>query len=134
MVSIIIPVRFRPDLVRVCLDSIIKYTNDVEYEIIVVQEGHDDEMTTMLADYPNIKFTYNPQPKGFSGAMNTGLEISQGDYFCFLNSDIVAIPGWLSEMMKAFDDVNVGLITPTFTESKTKQNVDYNSGENAFDY
>jgi len=38
LVSIIIPVRFRPDLLRVCLDSIIAYTPE-KYEFILVCDG-----------------------------------------------------------------------------------------------
>ncbi len=65
MVSIIIPCRYRPDLTRVCIDSIRGYTHD--YELIVVQEGEDKEITELLKSYP-AKFIQNKIPKGYAGA------------------------------------------------------------------
>jgi GT2 family glycosyltransferase len=131
MISITIPVRYRKDLLQVCLDSIFKYTTG-DYEVIVVQEGEDIDISDLIRLY-RVQFLHNRIPKGFAGAMNTGMDVAKGDYYCFLNSDIVAIPGWMDEMMKAFDDPKVGLVCPTFTESDTKQNVDWNKGQQ-FDY
>lgn len=131
MISIIIPVRYRPDLTRVCLDSIKSYTK-LPYEIILVQEGEDAEITKLATEY-GVKFAQNKTPKGFSGAMNTGLNLASGEYFCFLNNDIVATPNWLDEMVSAFNDTEVGLVAPTFTESTTKQNVDWNTDQK-FEY
>lgn len=131
MVSIIIPVICRSDLLMVCLDSIIKYTV-TPYEIIVVQEGIDDKLTNIINGY-DVKFVQNRKPKGFAGAMNTGLALASGDFYCFLNHDIVATPGWLESMLLAFNQPDVGLVTPTFTESDTKQNVDWNKGQE-FDF
>ena len=38
MVTIIMTVRYRPDLVRVCLDCLFQYT-DEEFKLIVVEDG-----------------------------------------------------------------------------------------------
>jgi len=97
IVSIIIPVRYRLDLLRVCIDSIKKYTT-IPYELILVQEGKDDEITKYLLsrEYGG-EFIHNEEPKGFAGAMNTGLSIAKGSYYCFLNSDVVVIPTTKSE-------------------------------------
>lgn len=132
LVSIIIPVRYRPDLTRVCIDSILKYTQS-EYEIIVVQEGDDQEIKNLLLSYPQIKYIQNKEPKGFAGAMNTGLTMASGDYYCFLNSDTVVIPNWLELMLEAFNEDGVGLVAPTYTEATNKQVVDYNRGQ-IFDF
>ena len=131
LVSIIIPVRYRVDLTRVCIDSIINYTK-CPYELILVQEGEDPEITKLLQSF-KAKFVQNKVPKGFAGAMNSGLTLAEGDYYCFLNNDTVAIPGWLEEMLKVFEDKSVGLVTPTYSEMPGRQVVDYNMGQQ-FDY
>jgi len=129
-VSIIVPVRFRADLTRACLDSILEYTKD--YELILVQEGVDEKLTKLLKSY-NVKFAQNKKPKGFAGAMNTGLKMAKGEYYCFLNNDTVVVPGWMDEMMKAFEDADVGLAVPTFHATQHAQNPDNNGGQQ-FDY
>jgi len=131
LVSIIIPIRYREDLTRVCLDSIKNYTT-VPYELILVQEGKDKNLTVLLKSYQT-KFIQNKEPKGFAGAMNTGLTLAEGDYYCFLNNDTVTTPNWLEEIMKGFDDREVGLVTPTFGATESKQHIDYNKGQQ-FDY
>jgi GT2 family glycosyltransferase len=139
MVSIIIACRFRPDLTRVCIDSISAYTSD--FELILVQEGEDKEMQKLLKSYPRfvsdnllgIQYVQNKVPKGYAGALNAGLAVAKGDYFCFMNNDTVATPGWMEEMLRAFEDEKVGLVSPTFWGTGDRQSVDWNTGEQ-FDY
>ncbi len=128
MISIIVPVRFRADLTTVCIDSILKYTKDIE--LILVHEGENEEITALLRSYePSIKYVQNIVPKGYSGALNAGLKIATGDYFCFMNNDTVVTPGWMDEMMKAFEsDKEIGLVSPTFWGTGDRQSVDWNDG------
>ncbi len=130
MISVIIPVRFRPDLTQTCIDSILKYTKD--FELILVQEGTDEEITKLLKSY-NTKFVQNEVPKGYAGALNEGLRVAEGDYYCFMNNDTVATPDWMDEMMKAFDDEEVGLVSPTFWGTGDRQSIEWNNGDQ-FDY
>lgn len=128
LVSIVVPVFNRPDLTRVCIDSILEYTSH-PFELILVQEGDDPEITKLLESYKT-KFVHNKIPLGFAGAMNSGYKLAKGSHICFLNNDIVAIPNWLTNMMEAFSqDSEVGLVTPTFTESKNEQSIDFNNKE-----
>ncbi|MFA6314974.1 MAG: glycosyltransferase [Candidatus Paceibacterota bacterium] len=175
MISIIIPVRFRADLTQVCIDSILLYTKN--FELIVVQEGEDEEVRNLLletyyprfdsmfVDYekfrterqkrkevkeseksrggefvmgsypydndsePRLKYVQNKVPKGYAGALNAGLSIATGDYYCFMNNDTVVTPGWMDEMLKAFEDKDVGLVSPTFWGTGDRQSVDWNNGD-----
>lgn len=141
-VSIIIPVRYRADLTEVCINSILTYTQperDImsrDYELILVQEGEDKDITKLLTDYvrrfelsdtKRIKYIQNKTPKGYAGALNAGMRVATGEYFCFMNNDTVATPGWMDNMLKAFDDKEVGLVTPTFWGMGTRQSVDWNT-------
>ena len=135
-VSIIVPAIYRPDLTQVCIDSIVIYTNN--FELILVQEGENKELQELMGGYgqfnKKVKYIQNETPKGYSGALNTGLAQATGEYICFMNNDTVAVPGWMDSMLKCFKDKeNVGLVCPTFWGSGAKQSVDWGK-EPEFDY
>lgn len=133
--SIIVPVRYRADLTQVCIDSIFNYTKD--YELILVQEGEDEEISRLFNRYKVFKknkFIQNKVPKGYAGALNTGMELATGEIYCFMNNDTVATPGWLDEMLKAFNEPKVGLVSPTFWGTGERQSVDWNKEGVDFDW
>jgi len=135
-VSIIVPIRYRADLTKVCIDSIINYTKD--FELILVQEGEDEAIQALLKEYISeyrqiVKIAHNKTPKGYSGALNTGLQMASGKYICFMNNDTVAVPGWMDKMLKAFKECeDVGLVVPTFWGSGGKQSVEW--GTEGYEY
>ena len=54
-------------------------------------------------------------------------------YYCFMNNDTVVIPHWMDEMMLAFNEPEVGLVSPTFWGMGNRQSVDWNNGQQ-FDF
>lgn len=130
MVSIIIPIRYRADLTKACIDSIISHTKD--YELILVHEGIDDDISRLLATYEATVINH-PVPRGYSGALNAGAKVAKGDYLCFMNNDVSVVPGWMDEMLAAFDDEEVGLVCPTFRGMNPRHDPDWVS-QRRFDY
>jgi GT2 family glycosyltransferase len=87
-VSIIIVSYNTKFLLKQCLDSIIKHTLDIQYEIIISDNGSTDGSIAMLhKDYPEIIVVENKDNIGFGAANNRAADISNGDYLFFLNSD-----------------------------------------------
>jgi len=125
LVSIIIPVRFRPDLLRVCLDSIVAYTPE-KYELIMVCDGVEKGEFDFLKQY-KATILYNETALGFPTTVNRGIAEAKGEYVMILNLDTVATPNWMAEMLKAFKvDDKVGLVAPTYSETQGLQHVDHN--------
>lgn len=64
----------------------------------------------------------NSERPGLSGARNTGLLVSRGDVVAFLDDDAVAEPGWLAELLAAYDDPRVlgvgGHVEPSWPVSR----------------
>lgn len=87
-VSIII-VNFNTEkLLRNCLESIFKYTHDLSFEVIVSDNGSKDNSISMIKNnFPQVIILENNANLGFGTANNKALEISNGKYIFYLNSD-----------------------------------------------
>ena len=88
-VSVIVPVYNVENYLRACLDSIINQTLK-DIEIICVNDGSTDSSLAILQEYARndkrIKII-DSQNKGSSAARNIGIDVAQGDYIGFVDSD-----------------------------------------------
>lgn len=108
--SIIIPVYNKFDeFVKPCLDSVIKYTDLDDCEIIVVANGCTDNTVGGMKEYSDnksIKMLWFKDPLGFPGAVNAGIKFSSGQYVILLNSDTVIVEHnkneWIQRLVKPF--------------------------------
>ena len=100
MVSIIIPTYTNHKGLVECLDSIKKYTDMSQAEIIVVANGAPEE-TRPLATL------WFDKPLGFAKAVNAGIRASKGDYVVLLNDDCVLLPQppnqWIELLRRPFE-------------------------------
>ena len=88
-ITIVIPVYNVEPYLRDCLDSVIKQTYS-DYEVVCVNDGSTDGSLKILEEYQKKYHQINiiTQPnKGLSGARNSGIRASKGDYLFFLDSD-----------------------------------------------
>ena len=112
--NIIIPVHDCLDYLRICLNSIRKYTDN--YKLIIIDNG-SSPLTKKYLSESQIKHGFilitNKDNKGFSYACNQGIKVSTCDYMCFLNSDTLVSPGWLNKLMEGFKMPNAGIVGPS---------------------
>ena len=75
-----------------CLNSIRANTEDVDYEIIVIDNNsHDESVDVVGRSFPGVRLIKNPANLGFARASNQGVEIATGSYILFLNPDTVLL-------------------------------------------
>lgn len=86
-VSIIIVNYNTKQLTKACIDSIIEYTTEVTYEIILVDNASTDGSVEMFSRDTNIRFLPQSQNLGFGKANNIGIQVAKGRYVFLLNSD-----------------------------------------------
>jgi len=93
------------DFLKNCVESVIKNTKNISYEIIVVDNAsHDGSAGMVKRDFPGVKLIANKQNVGFSRANNQGIKISkESRYILFLNSDTIVHKDVLEEMIKFMD-------------------------------
>lgn len=88
-ISVIIPIYNTSEYLRECLDSAVNQTLK-EIEIICVNDGSTDNSLDILKEYAekDNRFTIiSHKNQGLSCARNNALEISNGEYIVFLDSD-----------------------------------------------
>lgn len=89
-VSIIIVNYNTKELLTNCLHSIYENTKDIEFEIIVSDNGSTDGSIEMIyKQFPNVIVIENGENLGFGKANNNAIKIAKGKYIFFLNSDTV---------------------------------------------
>lgn len=103
--SVIVPVYNSEKTLARCLHSLTSQNrNDVQ--IIVVNDGSTDASESIILDfagrYPQILYKYQ-ENAGVSQARNTGLDLAQGKYITFVDSDDYVAPDYYSHLDAAQD-------------------------------
>ncbi len=125
-VSIIIPVRNRPKDISACLKSLKKldYPED-KTEIIVVDDASDDITPETIKRFPNVRLIALTEHSQVSFCRNTAARTAKGDILAFIDSDCLADPSWLKELVPAFRDESLGalggLVDSYYTEKSLDQ-------------
>jgi len=105
LTSIIIPAKDNWEYTKICLDSIVRYT-DVPYEIVIVDNGSEEPFYQYVKKWKDrnpkiaVRYLRFNENKGFAGGCNAGAFVSSGDYLVFLNNDTLVTPGWLKGLLK----------------------------------
>ena len=75
-------------LLQKCLESIFKFTHDIRFEIIVVDNGSSDgSVETLKSSFPSVVLVQNSENLGFSKGVNQGIIVAKGENVLLLNSD-----------------------------------------------
>ncbi len=114
-VSIVIPSYNDVALLSEALASIADTCDGVEYEVIIVDDYIDDDVSAQLREFSSDRVTvvFKDKRLGFAGTVNAGMAIATHDII-LLNSDIVAKPGWVQALQHAAYAVDdrIGMVSP----------------------
>ncbi|HUW18469.1 MAG TPA: glycosyltransferase family A protein [Sedimentisphaerales bacterium] len=109
-VSICIPHWQVLELATLCLRAIRKYTPRIPIEVIVVDNGSEDESLDYLRSLSWIRLIERGKQtpdfwvKAFVTALDVGFENSRGEYFIIMHTDtIVKRPDWLERLVVPLD-------------------------------
>ncbi len=118
-VSIVIPSYNRAKELERCLRSLF----DLDYpadclEIIVVDDASTDETSSVLQHLVKeaaihdlvMRVVRHEKRQGVGIGRNTGAEAAQYDLIAYIDSDCVASPGWLRELVPAFQDAQIAAV------------------------
>lgn len=105
-VSVIVPVYNGAKTIEGCIQSLLEqnYPRDL-FDITVVENGSTDATSAIVAVYP-VQLLHCPE-RGPAAARNLGISCSKGEIVAFTDSDCIAHPDWLLELVKPYTDSSV---------------------------
>ena len=102
-ISVIIPNWNGRQHLSVCLSALRRQTRD-DHEIILVDNGSTDGSPAFVCEhFPEVRIVELDENRGFTGACIAGYLVARGEFVCLLNNDTEADPGWLVEVVSAFE-------------------------------
>jgi N-acetylglucosaminyl-diphospho-decaprenol L-rhamnosyltransferase len=100
-------------LTKDCLLSIVENTSDLDYEVIIIDNGSTDGgIDSIIQDSHRAKLIKNERNLGLAAATNQAFEVAQGEYFLLLNPDTIVHKYALQKMVGFLDNCsNAGAVT-----------------------
>lgn len=101
------------DLLYNCLVSLKKVEKEVDFEVIVSDNGSQDGSTQMVkSKFPRVVLVENNKNLGFAKGNNAVKGHVKGDFVLFLNSDTVMLEGTLKESLRYIkENKDVGAVS-----------------------
>jgi GT2 family glycosyltransferase/SAM-dependent methyltransferase len=127
LASIFVPAYNRLDKTRTCVESILKYTSDIDYELVLVDNGSSDGTLHFFQSVSHsrkkiIRVTKNIG--AFYGG-NLGIENATGKFIVAVANDVYVTRNWLSNMLKcAESDPRIGMVNPRASNVSNLQHAD----------
>lgn len=91
-------------LLKNCLQSIVCFAHDVDYEVIVVDNDSTDKSWILLKEeFPPVNFIASQENLGFSKANNLAATHATGEYLYLLNPDTELEGEYMGEILKFAD-------------------------------
>jgi GT2 family glycosyltransferase len=113
---------------RLCLQSVLAYTDGEAFELVVVDNGSSDGTAAYLARLAErdsrVRVLLNGANMGFAPACNQGLALASGDHLVLLNNDTMVAPGWLDGLRRHLAEPKVGLVGPVTNRIGNEAEID----------
>lgn len=105
VISVIISTRNRASYLPDCLRSLTAQQGELPHEVIVVDNGSEDETPEVLAswcrEHPEFRST-REERVGLSRGKNAGIRMARAPLLLFTDDDVVVPPGWIRSYAEFF--------------------------------
>ena len=127
LISIIIPHLIGFKILDACLTSIIKNTQNIEYEIIIVDNHSPDNSIKKIKNkFPNAQIIYSKINRGYAGGCNLGAKHANGNYLFFLNNDTIITENSIELLLNEIhNNANISSVQPKIKSYHNKELFDY---------
>lgn len=112
--SIVIPTyNHLEDCLKPCVESLLKYSNIKDIELIISANGCTDGTSDYVNDLirkfnylgleNHIKLAWSPEPLGYAKATNAGIKLATTDLIVLLNNDVVFVEQYKNRWLDLFE-------------------------------
>jgi len=105
-----------------CIDSIIKYTEMTDIELVISANGCTDNTKAYLqylkTAIPNMQWWWNDEPLGFAKATNVGIKAAKTDKIVLLNNDTLLLYQPKNQWLTRLDDYHADISSVLTLHSK----------------
>ena len=113
MISLILPIYNVEEYIAKCLESVINQTFK-DIEIICVNDFTMDNSMTIVKEYAKrdsrIKIINNQTNRGLGGARNAGLDIANGEFIIFVDTDDQLMPSMVEDLYTTLLKTNSDMV------------------------
>ncbi len=110
--SIVIPCHHRFDLLRACLDTVVRH-RPAGSEVLVVDDGSPGGQASEVArQFPDVGWVPLARSRGFCAAANAGIAACRGTIVEMLNDDTEVTGGWAEAALAWFANPKVAAVAP----------------------
>lgn len=118
-ISVIMPVYNAAPYLRRALDSVCNQTLK-DLEILCINDGSTDESPAILAEYAardsRIRLIDHRENRGYTCAMNTGLDAAQGEAIGFLDADDAVGKDFFAELWASYTETSCDIVKGRLVE------------------
>lgn len=110
-VSIIIPVYNQFEFTYHCVESIIKNSGEISYEILIGNDCSTDLTTQIEQIIPGVRCITNEKNLRFVLNCKNAAKYAKGTYLLFLNNDTQVQPNWLESLVSLIESADdIGMV------------------------
>lgn len=109
LISVIVPVYNMEKYLEKCMESLLKQTYP-KIEILLVDDGSQDKSAQMCDDYAascDLIRVIHKKNEGLGMARNTGMDLAEGEYVAFLDSDDYIAADLIEKLYDAIEKTGV---------------------------
>ncbi|MCX6059042.1 MAG: glycosyltransferase family 2 protein [Chloroflexi bacterium] len=125
LVSIVVQAYNRLEKTKICVECILKYTADIEYELILVDNGSTDQTLNYFISVEH------PRKKIIRVTNNIGSSVPivfrqlSGRYFAYITNDVYVTQNWLTNLLACLKSEDaIGMVAPVFSNATDLQGAD----------
>lgn len=116
---------------KACLESIEKYSQYQNLEVICVDNASDDGSVEYLEAWAkqgdSRKLILNKKNLGFAEGNNVGIRAATGEFLILLNNDTYVTPGWVRDLIRPLQrNSKIGLVGPVTNAIGNEQKIKIN--------
>jgi len=128
-ISVVIITRNRPQILKRCLDHLLKQEVS-NYEIIVVDSSDNEETKKFLFNnYPNVLYVFLPNGKNkMPTSRNLGFKHAKSEVIAFIDDDCIVQKGWLNACARSYISDVIGGVGGMIIDSEA-ENESYKNNE-----